>query len=82
TTEYDGLDRVTDVEHPDGDHEYFAYGLLAKGLQIAHTDESDATSLLQTDAASRVAVSIDPHGTSTCFEYGAFGVLGEVRRDC
>lgn len=82
TTAYDGLSRVVAVEHPHGTTERWSYGLLSRGLETLHTDERGVETRTQTDDAARVAVTIDAHGTPTCFTHGPFGVLQEVRRDC
>lgn len=82
TWRYDGVSRVTEREHPNGSVERWAYGRLAFGLETAHTDPRGAVTRTQTDAAARVAVTLDAHGTRTCFAYGPFGVLRQVARDC
>lgn len=82
TTHYDGLSRVTAVEHPNATTEHWSYGLLSRGLETSHTDQAGVLTRTQTDAAARVADVFDAHGTRTCFTHGPFGVLREVRRDC
>jgi len=82
TTHYDGLSRVVEVDRPNHAVDRFAYGTLSHGLETAHTDDRGAITRTQTDDAARVAVTIDAHGTRTCFSYGPFGVLRQVHRDC
>ncbi len=47
-----------------------------------YTDEENNTQSKVTDQKGRVVVSYDAVGTATCYDYGPFGRLDQVRRNC
>ncbi len=51
-------------------------------LESFYTDEENNTHSRVTDQKGRVVVAHDALGTSTCYDYGPFGRLDTVRRNC
>lgn len=50
--------------------------------ESSYTDEENNTQSKVTDHKGRVVVSFDAVGTATCYDYGPFGRLEAVRRNC
>jgi RHS repeat-associated protein len=55
---------------------------VAGTLRTEHTDADGNTRTTVVDVDGRTSATQDALGTSTCFEYGAFGVLESVARNC
>jgi len=79
TYSYDDLDRITQVDYPDGTYVTHLFEPVSEGLDlIAFIDRMGRMSQFRHDDVGRVVQSIDPKGQSTIYQWCGCGSLNTL----
>lgn len=79
TYSYDDLDRITQIDYPDGSHVANLYEPFSDGLDlIGFVDRMGRLSQFMHDDLGRVVQSIDPKGQSTLYQWCGCGSLNTI----